>query len=300
MTIVPPRALEPLRRRAGQILFTRVAGSEGPRNRALIHGTPGPRWFPPDSPVRRVHADSAMFIGGLSALLLQTLHPVAMAAVAAHSGYRGDPWGRLHRTSTFLATTTYGTADAAQAACDRVNAVHAGIRGITERGVTYRACDPHLVEWVHIAEVGSFLRAHQRFGAHRLTADECDEYVAQTARIARALGVPEPPLTVAELRARISAYRPELRPTTQALDTARYLMFSPPLPVAALPVYAVLASNAVALLPPWAAAQLRLPRWGRAERWTVRPAGRLATGAIRWAMRDPAQTGSVPVSAPSS
>lgn len=287
MAVLASRALEPLRQRAGDLLFARVAGPEGPRNRALIHDTPGPRWFPADSPIRRVHADSAMFIGGLSALLLQTLHPSAMAAVAAHSGFRGDPWGRLHRTSTFLATTTYGTADAAQSACDRVSAVHARIQGETDRGVAYRASDPHLLEWVHIAEADSFLRAHQRFASHRLTAQECDEYVRQMARIARTLGVPAPPESTGDLRARLQAYRPELRATPQALDTARYLLLSPPLPVPALPFYGALAANAIALLPDWAATELRLPRCERAERWTVQPAGRLCTALIRWAMHDP-------------
>ncbi|WP_338703395.1 oxygenase MpaB family protein [Streptomyces sp. Q6] len=299
MAPVTMRAFEPLRLRAGQMLFARVAGPEGPRNRALIHNTPGPRWFPPESPIRRVHADSAMFVGGLSALLLQTLHPVAMAAVAAHSGYRGDPWGRLHRTSTFLATTTYGTADSAQAACDRVNAVHAQIQGVTEQGIAYRASDPHLLEWIHIAEVASFLRAHQRFAAQRLTARECDQYVAQMAHLAQALGVPSPPHSLHELRTRLAAYRPELRATPQALDTARYLLLSPPLPVPALPLYAALASNAIALLPPWAAAELHLPRWRRAERWTVRPSGRIITSLIRWAMQVPTEPSRGPVASSS-
>ena len=69
-----------------------------------------------------MHGDASMFIGGLSALLLQSLHPLAMSAVAAHSGYKGDPWGRLQRTSLFLATTTYGAAEDAQRAVDRVKA----------------------------------------------------------------------------------------------------------------------------------------------------------------------------------
>ncbi|WP_353946126.1 oxygenase MpaB family protein [Streptomyces sp. HUAS MG91] len=287
MAVVATRVVEPLRLRAGKVLFARVAGPEGPRNREAIHETPGPRWFPEGSPIRRVHADSAMFVGGLSALLVQTLHPSAMAAVAAHSGYRGDPWGRLHRTSTFLATTTYGTADSAQSACDRLNAVHARIQGVTDDGVAYRASDPHLLEWVHIAEIDSFLRAHQRFATARLTRNECDQYVAQTARVAEALGVARPPRTVAELRERFTAYRPELRATPEALDTARYLLLRPPLPVPALPFYAALASNAIALLPRWAADELRLPRWEPAERWAVRPTGRLITGLIRWAMHDP-------------
>src|SRR5690349_1306357 len=111
-----------VRERLGSALFSRVAGPEGPKNRARIHGTPGPRWFGPDRPIRAVHGDASMFIGGLSALLLQSLHPLAMAAVSAHSGFRGDPWGRLQRTSTFLATTTFGTAAHAQEACAQVRA----------------------------------------------------------------------------------------------------------------------------------------------------------------------------------
>ncbi|MFF3645662.1 oxygenase MpaB family protein [Streptomyces sp. NPDC002564] len=293
------RGLDAVRARAGDLLFARVAGPEGPRNRERIHTTPGPRWFAPDSPVRRVHGDSSMFIGGLSALLLQSLHPQAMAAVAAHSGFRGDPWGRLQRTSTFLATTTYGTARSAQAACDRVNAVHARISGRTSRGVPYRASDPHLVQWVHVAEVDSFLRAHQQFGAHPLTRDECDTYIAETARIARALEVPDPPESVRALADCMAGYRGELRGTPEALETTRYLLFRPPVPLPALPFYAALASNAVALLPHWAATELGLTRFDPAERWLVRPVGRAATGLIRWAMGQTRPAGG-PAEAPSA
>ncbi|OSP42395.1 hypothetical protein B7767_15795, partial [Streptomyces sp. 13-12-16] len=180
-----------LRDRIGHAIFSRVAGPDGPDNRARIHGTPGPRWFGPDRPVRRVHGDASMFIGGLSALLLQSLHPLAMAAVAGHSGFRGDPWGRLQRTSTFLAVTTYGTADSAQRAVDRVRAVHETVRGTTADGEEYRASDPRLLCWVHIAEVDMFLRAHQRYGARPLDEEGCDAYVADMARIATALGVPD-------------------------------------------------------------------------------------------------------------
>ncbi|MFC9686327.1 oxygenase MpaB family protein, partial [Streptomyces sp. NPDC056948] len=215
-----PRRLLPeggpsLRDRLGREIFSRVAGPEGPGNRARIHGTPGPRWFGPERPVRRVHGDAAMFIGGLSALLLQSLHPLAMAAVAGHSGFRGDPWGRLQRTSTFLAVTTYGPARSAQEACDRVRAVHETVHGTTADGRSYSAADPHLLCWVHIAEVDSFLRAHQRYGAHPLDDEGRDAYVADMARIAMALGVPDPPVNAAELAARLAAYRGELRATEE-------------------------------------------------------------------------------------
>ncbi|MEU6402487.1 oxygenase MpaB family protein [Streptomyces sp. NPDC046985] len=287
MAGITTQAMASLRRRTGGALFARVAGPDGPRNRMLIHSTPGPRWFAPDSAIRRVHADSSMFIGGLSALLLQSLHPVAMAAVAAHSGFRGDPWGRLQRTSTFLATTTYGTAENAQSACDRLNAVHARITGVTDEGVGYCAADPHLLLWVHVAEAASFLSAHQEFGAHPLTPRECDDYVADMARVARALGVPDAPRTLRELHACLAGYRTELRCTPAALETTRYLLLQPPVPLAALPFYSVLASNAVSLLPRWASHELRIVRSAWAERLLVRPLGAGAARLIRWVMAQP-------------
>ena len=101
--------MTPLRVRLGQEIFRRVAGPDGPRARERIHGTAGPRWFDADSEIVRVHGDASMFIGGMRALLLQTLHPAAMRAVSEHSGFRGDMWGRLARTAEYIGVTTYGT-----------------------------------------------------------------------------------------------------------------------------------------------------------------------------------------------
>ncbi|WP_329406350.1 DUF2236 domain-containing protein [Streptomyces sp. NBC_00704] len=279
--------LTTVRDQLGQALFQRVAGPDGPANRARIHDTPGPRWFGPDRPVRVVHGDASMFIGGLSALLLQSLHPLAMAAVAGHSGFRGDPWGRLQRTSTFLAVTTYGTAEDAQRAVDHVRGIHERIRGTTAEGVPYHAADPRLLGWVHAAETDSFLRAHERFGAAPLDADGYDAYVADTARVAEALGVTDPPRDRHELAERLSAYRPELRATPEARSTARFLLLRPPVPLAVRPLYGGLAANAVALLPPWARGMLWLPRVPLVEGLAVRPAGQVLTRAIRWVMTPP-------------
>ena len=156
---------------------------------------------------------------------------LAMAGVAEHSDYRGDPWGRLQRTSTFLAVTTFGTAGDAQRAVDRVRGIHRRVHGIAPDGRTYRADDPHLLEWVHIAEVDSFLLAYQRYGAAPLDQDGRDAYVEDTAHTAVALGVPDPPRTEAELAERIASYRGELRGTEAAREAARFLLLTPPLPV---------------------------------------------------------------------
>ncbi|MGW0118552.1 oxygenase MpaB family protein [Streptomyces sp. NPDC003327] len=283
----PPPTVDDLRARLGSELFRRVAGPSGPQTRARIHETPGPRWFGPERPIRTVHGDAAMFVGGLTALLLQSLHPLAMAAVAAHSGFRGDPWGRLQRTSTFLAVTTFGTADDARRAVERVRAVHGTVAGTTPDGRAYRASDPHLLAWVHVAEVDSFLRAHRRYGVAPLDRAGYDGYVADAARIAEELGVERPPRTLAELARRLDAYRDELEGTREARDTARFLLLRPPIPWQARAPYVLLAAGAVELLPPWARGQLGLPALPRPARAVARAGGRLATRGIRWAMSPP-------------
>jgi uncharacterized protein (DUF2236 family) len=273
-----------VRERLGRGLFAMVAGPEGPQNRSRIHDTPGPRWFAEDRPIRRVHADASMFVGGLRALLLQSLHPLAMAGVAQHSDYRGDPWGRLQRTSTFLAVTTFGTATDAQRAVDKVRGIHRRVRGQAPDGRDYRADDPHLLEWVHIAEVDSFLQAYQLYGAAPLDQAGRDDYVADTARVAAALGVLDPPRTEADLRTRLAGYRSELSSTEAAREAARFLLITPPLSLLARAPYGVLAASAVSMLPPWARLPLRLPYLPPLEATAIRLSGRVLVSGIRWAL----------------
>jgi uncharacterized protein (DUF2236 family) len=282
-----PSAAAQVRARLGASIFERVAGPEGPARRRRIHDAPGERWFAPDAPIRRVHGDSSMFAGGIRALLLQSLHPLAMAAVEGHSGYRGDPWGRLQRTSYFLAVTTFGRASDASAAIRRVRAIHAQVSGTAPDGRRYTAADPQLLTWVHIAEADSFLRAHSCFGAEPLDQAGRDSYVADMARIGAELGVPDPPRTEAELTERISQYRGDLAGTAQARAAARFLLLTPPLPLVARAPYGVLAAAAVSLLPWWARRQLLLPMLPVTEAAVVRPAGRAMIQAIRWATSTP-------------
>jgi uncharacterized protein (DUF2236 family) len=276
--------MDGVRERLGQELFLRVAGPDGARHARRIHGRPGPRWFEPDSPIARVHGDAAMFIGGIRAVLLQTLHPAAMRGVAEHSGYRGDMWGRLARTSRFIAVTTFGTVEDAERAVAAVRAIHDRVTGTMPDGTPYAANDPHLLGWVHAAEVDSFLLAHTVYGERPLVGPERDTYVAQAAEVARRLGVVDPPTTEAELAATLAAYRPELRGTPEARDAVAYLLLRPELPLLARAPYGVLVAAAIGLMPRWTRRPLRLPWLPVSERTVVRALGGLATGTIRWAM----------------
>ena len=281
------RLRDRLRRSVAVALRDRVAGKDNAAKAAIIWDKPGERWFAEADPIWRVHADAAMFVAGIRALLLQSLHPLAMAGVAGHSGYKGDPWGRLQRTSTFLATTTFGTIGDAEALIERVRGIHQGVRGRAPDGRPYAASDPHLLRWVHVAEADSFLQAYQRYAATALTPAEADRYVAQACLVATRLGVIDPPTTVAGLNGAIESYRPELESTPAAREAARFLLLHPPLPWSARPGYGALAGAGVALLPPWARQHLALPRLPLADRAIALPLGGAATSVIRWALQHP-------------
>lgn len=263
---------------------TRVVGADPDQRARELFDAPGERWFADDRPIKIVHSDASMFVGGLRALLLQSLHPLAMAGVAQHSDYRTDPWGRLQRTADFLAATTFGPADEAQRAIDTVKRVHQRVVGTAADGRPYSANDPHLLKWVHLAELDSFLAAHDAYGHVHLDESGRDGYVADMATVAEALGVVDAPRSVQQLQDQLRSYRPELRSTPEARDVARYLLVTPPMPLIVRPAYGLLGAAAVGLLPLWARRSLRLPWFPVAERLAVRPAATAMVTALRWAM----------------
>ncbi|MGN0064222.1 MAG: oxygenase MpaB family protein [Nocardioides sp.] len=282
MTPLQP-LIAPVRDRLGAELFRKVAGPDGQRRREFVHGSAGTRWFEPGDPIGRVHGDSSMFVGGLRALFLQSLHPAAMQGVADHSGYRGDMWGRLARTANYIAITTFGTEKHALGAIDAVRRAHTVVTGTLPDGTPYAASDPHLLAWVHAAEISSFLAAHDAYGSSPLTGADRDRYVAQAGVAAAHLGVLDPPQTEGALLDLVESYRPELRGTEVATEAFRFLVWHPDLALPARPAYLALVASAVALLPAWARDELGFERWPADGRAT-RVVGGTATRAIRWAM----------------
>lgn len=275
------------RRSIGAALRSRVAGENAEEVGRRIWTDPGQRWFAPGSAIHVLHQDASMFVGGIRSLLMQSLHPSAMAGVAGHSGYKGDPWGRLQRTSTYIAMTTYGPIDQAEAIIDKVRTIHERVRGKAFDGRPYAASDPHLLRWVHLAEIDSFLSSYERYGAKPATLQFRDEYVAQTGLVAAKLGVVDPPQTFADLQKSLQIYRPELLGTTLAREAAKFLLLNPPLPIPARPGYGMLAAAAVSSMPGWARRELRLPRVPVLDRLVGDALGKVATATIRWAMVPP-------------
>ncbi|MGH7292847.1 MAG: oxygenase MpaB family protein, partial [Myxococcota bacterium] len=211
----------------------------------------------------------------------QTLHPLAMAGVAEHSDYRHDPWGRLHRTSRFIAATTYGTSEEAEAAVALVKKVHGHVRGVAPDGRPYSANEPILLAWVHATEIDSFITAYRRYGPAPLTDEDVDRYVNEMAVVAHAFGADPVPTTAAELRELLASY--ELHATSDARAAARWLMV-PPMPWRVRPVYTLVAAAAIELLPLTAQLELGLVIPPLAGPMGVRPATRAFVSTARWAI----------------
>ena len=211
-------------------------------------------FFGPASVAWQVSADLARPVAGLRALLMQALHPLAMAGVDQHSGWRRDPVGRLAATSAYLATITFGERAAAAAAAARVRRVHDHVRGVDAvTGRAYAAGGPALLLWVHAALVQSSLAAGQAFGT-ALSADDRDRYVAEMMVAAELVGVPRLliPASVAELDRYVASVRPELRCTPAARESMAYLLDPPGLDQELAGFWQDVRDGAIAVLPEWA------------------------------------------------
>jgi uncharacterized protein (DUF2236 family) len=253
---------------------------------------PEDAYLPPGGVARLVHADlPSMLVGGVAALLLQMLHPLAMAGIAEHSGYREDPLGRLRRTASFVAATTFGTTAEAEAAIAQVHRVHRRVKGTAPDGRPYSAADPELVTFIHVAEVSSFLAASRRYGPRPLTPEQCDRYYEEVAPVALALGASWAPHSAAEVESYLLRVRPDLYAGPQARAARDWLLHG----VARRPtervVYSLVLAAAIGTLPGWARRELGLSLAGPLDLFVdsaaVKPLTRGLSAAVRWMVTAP-------------
>jgi uncharacterized protein (DUF2236 family) len=240
--------------------------------------------FPPDSMIWRVHGDVvSMMVGGVSALLLQMLHPAVLAGVWDHSNFRTDMLGRLRRTARFIAATTYGERAEAEAAIARVRAVHSHVGGTLPDGTPYRADDSRLLAWVHVSEAWSFLAAWQHYGDRRLTLAQEDLYYAEFASIGSALGADALPRNRAATNQALRNMQPALIADGRTREVARLVLDQTPSNPLAIPLQRTIAQAAVDLLPSWARRMHGLHASPVFMRPVVRSGTRQMAKTLRWA-----------------
>ncbi len=251
-----------------------------------ISQPPGdPGLFGPDHVIWRVHGDfPAMLCGGISALMLQMLHPAALAGVWDHSNFRQDMLGRLRRTSQFIAVTTFGNRNDANILIERVKRIHLRVTGVDNVGQPYAASDPHLLTWVHVAETSRFLAAHLRYKNPQLSLADQDRYYREAALIAEALGAQQVPQSVQAVEAYLQAMRAELVCDARTLEVLQLLINAPAPSWQAKPAMRVMLKAGMGLLPEWAQQQIQQPI-GPVEQWLVdRQIGMIA-GVLRWSVQ---------------
>lgn len=233
-------------------------------------------WFGPGSAVWEVHSGMPTVVAGIRALLMQTLHPGAMAGVHDHSRYREDPLGRLSGTVRWVLTTTFADRAQAVAGCAWVSRLHSSVRGEYQGGDgatrPYAAADADLIAWVHCVFADAFIGSHETWGGP--VPGGSDQYVREWAKAGELMGMTDPPRSRAELDAAIAAFLPVLRRDERVDEAVRWLK-NPPLGRGVGPAYRVLFAGAVASLPGQyrELLGLRRPRW---------PAIALTGLALRW------------------
>ncbi|WP_077439734.1 oxygenase MpaB family protein [Rhodanobacter sp. C01] len=253
--------------------FPRARSGSGGIDYDHPHGDPG--LFGPDSATWRVHSDfPGMLAGGLAALTLQTLHPLALAGVWDHSNFRGDLVGRLRRTTAFVGGTTYAPRTQSEALIEHVRQIHTHITGHGEDGCPYAANDPALLTWVHVTEAYSFLQGYRRYSHVAMPADAADRYYDEVRRIAEALGACDVPASEHAVTEYFQRIQPELAYTERSRVVLELLsQVRLPVPAAGLSRDLFLLAGS-ALLPDWAVTLL-----GRTSRQQRQ--ARLAAHALR-------------------
>src|SRR5690348_15310836 len=244
--LLPSPARKRLRR---QVLAVLSRDAPAPDYDAPL-GDPG--LFGPDRATWKIHADfPSMMAGGLASLMLQALHPLALAGVWDHSAFRTDTLGRLRNTTAFVGRTTYAPRVPAEAAIERVLAIHHSVRGTAPDGRAYSADDPHLLTWVHCAGCWCFLRAYETY-CQRIPRPMQDRYLIEMVRTAEALGAREVPRSLVEFDSFFAEVRPELAFDARTRETLRILgAIHLPIPFSGFSRDLFMGA-AAALLPGWA------------------------------------------------
>lgn len=252
-----------------------------------LDSPPGdPGLFGPRSACWQVHSDfTSMMVGGVAALLLQMLHPLALAGVWDHSDFRRDRTGRLRRTAQFIAGTTYGGRAEAERLIARVRAIHDRVAGVLPDGTAYSANDPTLLTWIHVAETTSFLAGYLAHRDPAFPAAEQDRYFDEVALVAERLGATDVPRSRRAATAYLEEMRPHLRCDARTRDVVRALLA----PSSGKPgdrmMGKALGAAAIGLLPPWARAMHGFPA-SRLARGPVRLGVSGVGTVLRWALAD--------------
>ena len=269
------------------LMFSGTTDGEAPWVEQMSDGRDA-GYFGPGSAVWHVNGAAPTMLAGIRALMMQTLHPGAMAGVADHSRYHTDPLGRLAGTVRWVVVTTFGSTDTVATEVARVGRMHQRVTGDytpnDSAPRSYSAADASLIAWVHLVFTDAFLDSHLKLGRSVPDIDGeagPDRYVREWAAAGKLMGYPDPPTTQQGLADAIAAFEPELRSDERVAEALKFIL-APPLPKSIRPGYRLLSAAAVATLEPRYRRMLGLKRpW-----WPALTIGKILVGFLGWVLGD--------------
>lgn len=181
----------------------------------------------PGSVAWRVLSDvPSALVGGISGILVGTLHPVVLGGTLEHTSLYQDPIARLGRTASFVLATTFASTEVAEYAVAHVNRMHSRVTGTGPDGQPYQAADAELLIWTHVTVYGGFLAGHLAHHPRPIADSDIDQYWDDIAVVAERLGATGVPRSQKEVDAFLEDVRPRLAATPQALEEARWILES--------------------------------------------------------------------------
>ena len=219
----------------------------------------------------------AMFIGGVTAVILELAEPRVRSGVWDHTTFRTDPLTRLRRTGLAAMATVYGARSRAEAMIAGVRRAHERVTGETPDGRSYAASDPELLNWVQATASYGFVTAYDRF-ARRLSPGEIEQAYFEARVPAQLYGATYTPECAFEMNAYMESVLPTLESSPILFEFLDIMMTAPILPAAMRPVQRLLVRAAVSTTPHWAQEVLGIGPFGlrSGEGFLVRQAGALA------------------------
>jgi len=221
----------------------------------------------PDSPSWRVFKNPvALYIGGITAVLLELAEPRVRSGVWDHTTFRTDPLARMRRTGLAAMVTVYGARSVAEKMIAGVTRMHGRVSGVTPDGRSYTALEPELMNWVQATASFGFLQAYHHF-VTPLSAADRDRLYADAQPGARLYGAPGAPASEAQQQALFAAMLPQLEPSDIVFEFLDIMRRTGALPLFLRPLQPLFLRAAVSLLPNDVRVLLQLDRDYRLSAW---------------------------------
>jgi uncharacterized protein (DUF2236 family) len=199
----------------------------------------------------------SLFIGGVTAVIMELAEPRVRTGVWEHTTFRLDPIRRLRRTGLAAMVTVYGARSTAEPMIARIRRMHEMVAGTTASGEAYRANEPDLLNWVQGTAAYGFLQAYHMY-VQPLSWSERNRYYAEGVAAASLYGATGAPTSEVELQILFHAMAGRLERSKIVLEFLTIMRSAPILPLLLRPVQDLLVRASVDLTPSWVRAILGL------------------------------------------